>query len=52
MEDMLSFADQENPFKFYHYQSHWLTDKFKNHALLVGYEGNTVLMHKWEWGKR
>ena len=51
-EDMLSFADQENPFKFYHYQSHWLTDKFKNHTLLVGHEGNSVLMHKWEWVKR
>ena len=27
-------------------------DKFKNHTLLVGHEGNSVLMHKWEWVKR
>jgi len=51
-EDLLSFADQENPFKFYHYQSHWLANKFKNNTLLVGHEGNSVLMHKWEWVKR
>ena len=49
---LVDYANQSNPFKFRNYQSHWVAEKFKDKTILIGDEGNSVLMHKWEWLKR
>lgn len=49
---LIDYANQPDPFKFRNYQSHWIAEKFKDKTILIGDEGNSVLMHKWEWLKR
>jgi hypothetical protein len=49
---LIDYANQSNPFKFRNYQSHWLAKKYHDKTILIGDEGNSVLMHKWEWLKR
>jgi len=49
---VMQYANQSNPFKFKMFLNHALAKQFKNKTLLIGYDGNSVLMHKWEWVKR
>ena len=54
-EHILPFANQKNPFEFYNYQSIWTGQKITQDpktCVLNGLEGNSVLLHKWEWIKR
>jgi len=50
--DLIDYANQPNPFKFRECLSQWSVEQFKNNTVLTGHEGNSVLMHKWEWVKR
>lgn len=49
---LIDYANQSDPFKFNNYQSYWLAETFKDKTILIGNEGNSVLLHKWEWLKR
>lgn len=51
-EVVIEYANQTNPFEFRMCQAHWIAEKFKDKTVLIGYDGNSVLMHKWEWVKR
>jgi hypothetical protein len=46
------WANSIDPFVFFNYQSYEIVDQFKDRPILIGYEGNSVLMHKWEWIRR
>lgn len=48
----IEYANQSDPFKFRMCQDHWIAGQFRDSKVLMGYEGNSVLMHKWEWLKR
>ena len=51
-DDIVKYANQPNPFKFRECISRWVLEQFNNDTIITGYEGNSVLMHKWEWVKR
>jgi len=50
--DIAKYVNQSDPFAFYHYQSIHLSNLLKNDQVLVGLEGNSALLHKWEWVHR
>ena len=49
---LIDYANQTDPFLFRDFQIQWIADKFKDKTILIGNEGNSVLLHKWEWLKR
>jgi len=48
-KNLLSYINQSDPLKFYSMQDYFLVDSFKDINILSGYDGNSVLLHKWEW---
>lgn len=46
------WASSIEPEPFNNYQSYEVAEQFKDRPMLVGFEGNSVLLHKWEWIRR
>lgn len=51
-ETLIKWANTEDAESFFNYQSYEVAEQFKGRPILIGFEGNSVLFHKWEWIRR